>query len=250
MITYYARVIAEVDQKPAWNTLEVGVFKNDGKGEEQVGSYSRNYSSLYSTFFHFRKDEKDFALYSPDYTVTRILELPSCKDIGGEEPSSNGFCPVEYFVPSYLERESHNLNDSVHRYRVNEPSPEHLLSEPVKWYPLDEKTGKRNVVEKPSYPITPILFHPYGFVAGCIWGDDSSWKIQFLGLTQADKGIIKRDERFGYIELARELSLKKAVRMFTPDYRAGGSEQRRVTFSIDQRFDLETGKLIDEDPFA
>ena len=251
MISYTARVIKELENSPGtWDCLEVGVFKVDGETETQIGSYKRNYPDLYSTFFHFRKGEKDYALYSPDYTVTRILELPACKDIGGEEPATMGFCPTEFFVPSYIEREYLDLKDEVHRYRVNEPSQKELLSESTKWHPLDDKTGQRTVVEKPSYPITPVLFHPFGFVAGCIWGDDSSWKIQFLDLSEVDKGVIKRDERFGYIELARELSLKKGVRLNTPDYRPGGKQSAEVTFSIDRRFTLDSGKIIDEDPFA
>jgi hypothetical protein len=59
----------------------------------------------------------------------------------------------------------------------------------------------------------------YGFIAGCIWGDDSSWKIQYLDLSQADKGIIKRDDRFGYIELPSELNLDNAIDLdYDDDY--------------------------------
>ena len=29
----------------------------------------------------------------------------------------------------------------------------------------------------------------HGFVAGCVWGDDSSWKIEYLDLSKADEGI-------------------------------------------------------------
>jgi len=41
----------------------------------------------------------------------------------------------------------------------------------------------------------------FGFVCGCIWGDDSSWKIQFLDLSEISKGKLSRDDRFGYIQL-------------------------------------------------
>lgn len=36
----------------------------------------------------------------------------------------------------------------------------------------------------------------FGFIAGCHWGDDSSWKIQFLDLREP--GHVLRLERFGY----------------------------------------------------
>lgn len=69
---------------------------------EQIGTYKRNYSAFYRTFFPFFFNEKWYALYSSDYTATRIMSLPDCKDLGGEEPNAFGFCPVEFFVP-YLD---------------------------------------------------------------------------------------------------------------------------------------------------
>lgn len=100
MLLYTARVLDTIQNQPgSWQSLRVGVFA-DGK---HIGEYIRNYSAFYRTFFPFAQNGKDYALYSPDYTGTRIMELPSCKDIGGEERSGSGFCPVDYFVPTYME---------------------------------------------------------------------------------------------------------------------------------------------------
>ncbi len=44
----------------------------------------------------------------------------------------------------------------------------------------------------------------FGFVWGCVWGDDSSWKIQHLDLTGIQSGVIRRDDRFGYVELSTD----------------------------------------------
>jgi hypothetical protein len=41
----------------------------------------------------------------------------------------------------------------------------------------------------------------FGFVAGCMWGDDSSWKIQYLDLSGIESGIFSRQERFGYLSM-------------------------------------------------
>jgi hypothetical protein len=46
----------------------------------------------------------------------------------------------------------------------------------------------------------------FGFVWGCIWGDDSSWKAQHLDLRRVQEGVIARDERFGYVRLATDAS--------------------------------------------
>lgn len=68
----------------------------------------------------------------------------------------------------------------------------------------------KNVVTEPlhSNGFCPADFYvpegvngQFGFVAGCVWGDDSSWKIEFLDLSKISEGIIKREYKFGYIEL-------------------------------------------------
>lgn len=41
----------------------------------------------------------------------------------------------------------------------------------------------------------------FGFVWGCVWGDDSSWKVQALDLSRVTDGVFVRDARFGYVEL-------------------------------------------------
>ncbi len=195
---FVARVIETIDNSPnGWEYLRIGVFEQRDGHERQVGEYVRNYFALTRTFCHFRKDGRDLALYSPHYTATRIMALPSCADIGGEEPNAYGFCPAEYYVPSH------------HPMQADRSLP------------------------------------PVGFIAGCIWGDDSSKKIQFLDLSQADRGILKRDERFGYIQLPEKCTLEQAVSMhvYYPDY-----EHPCVAIGIQVEFKLDTGKRCADDP--
>ena len=66
---------------------------------QKIGSYTRTYPILFDTFMPFYQNGGVYALYSANYTTTRVMRLPSCEDIGGEEPSSGGFCPSEYYVP-------------------------------------------------------------------------------------------------------------------------------------------------------
>jgi len=139
-----------------------------------------------------------------------------------------------------------NLDDKVLRYRVNEPSPHDLETRLTKYTPLDEKTGARITVEKPSYPVSPLLYYPFGFIAGCQWGDDSSWKIQFVDLEAVEQGIIKRDERFGYIALPNSLTLKQAVGMTDYGYDPKEEWAHHVTIAVQKRFDLRTGSPLDE----
>ncbi len=171
----------------------IGVYQIDGERKKLIGEYERDYLSFFDTFFHFQQNGRDFALYSPQCTVTRIMSLPSCKDIGGEEPNSNGFCPVDYFVPAL-------------------------------------KSGE---------------YYPFGFVAGCVWGDDSSWKIQYLDLTEAEKGAIKRDARFGYIMLSDNQRLKDAVNMYDYGWDEEDESKNYIRINVMQTFDLTTGKKIE-----
>jgi len=249
-VTYSARATGRIEYETGTlHGLRVGVFRSDGESEQQVGEYERNHPGIYRTFHYFKRDGKDYALYSPDYTATRVMELPSCKDLGGEDPDSDGFCPVDFYVPRFVECEYLDFDDKPHQFRRNEPSDDDLTRRTTKITPLDEKTGERVVVEKPIYPIGPVTYYPFGFVAGCIWGDSGSWKIQYLDLSDVERGVIKRDARFGYIEMPHDMNLRDAISMdnYSKDPEADWSH--RVTIAILQHFDLRTGSVVDVDPF-
>lgn len=191
---YSARVIEKHDNgKGYWDTFTIGVYRD----EELVGNYHRGYSLL-DTFFPFTMRGRDLALYSPKYTATRILGLPECVDLGGEEPSSGGFCPVHFYVPEQI-----------------------------------------------AYQEARTDFF-FGFVAGCVWGDDTSWKIQFLDLSKAQEGIIKRDDRFGYIELPAKVKLEDAVSTFMYDEWCDEPDQwsPRIEIAVSTSFDVFTGKPV------
>jgi hypothetical protein len=250
---YLAKVLSEIDNGPNyWKYLKVGVFKIENDTEEQIGEYQRNYSSLYQTFHHFQKDGRDFALYSPDYTVTRLMELPSCRDIGGESPGADGFCPVEYLIPTYIEHETAwetvsargRIGGDVSSRRINNPAEEDLIETVESREFQYQGTGELCKIKTARRPLSPLFYYPFGFVAGCLWGDDSSWKIQYLDLSEAEKGVIKREERFGYIELPNNIDLRAAVSM----YGYGKDEEsysNYIRINHVQTFDLRNGKVVD-----
>ena len=214
---YIAKVLEDIQTgEKTWNKLKVGIFRiksgwsleeakeraNTGEDDsllypdqyqaagllkdedlEMVGSYERNYHSLYKTFFPFvGQDGLWYALYSPNYTTTRVMSLPDCKDIAGDEPSAHGFCPVDFFVP-YLDG---NL-------LISEDGGETKLADGGLAFCPSAHLGK------------------FGFVSGCVWGDDSSWKVQYLDLSQIASGKLERDARLGYLELPRNVDLREAV---------------------------------------
>lgn len=249
---YIARVLDEIEYSPnAWKGLHVGIFRVENESEEQIGEYERNYSSLFNTFCHFRKNGEDFALYSPDYTVTRIMRLPACEDIGGEEASPGGFCPTDFFVPTYIEQENTwettsergKIAGNTSRRRVNNPKAEDLIEKSENNEFIHQTSRELCKITSSTRPLTSLAYYSFGFVAGCFWGDDSSWKVQYLDLSEAESGVIKRDERFGYIELPRNLRLRDAVEMYgygnnSEDY------SNYVRINIMQTFDLRSGKAV------
>lgn len=186
-MSYFVRKLEDISNgKGVWESQRIGIFQEVEGHEKQIGEYTRNYPAFYKTFCFFTRNGKDYALYSRDYTSTRLMALPSCEDIGGEDHDFVGFCPVDYFVPT------------------------------VEDEPEDEQ---------------PM----FGFVAGCVWGDDSSWKIQYIDLSQIEQGIIKREDRFGYIELPSNMDLKDAIRY-------GDMDSNYITIVTQHTFDIRTGK--------
>lgn len=96
MLTYEARV--DEQNNNGWGHQVVGVYR----GGEKVCEFKRNYPAYgVETFAPFRRGESWYALYSPHYTALRVMELPSGRDVGGEDPSAHGFCPMQVHVPRY-----------------------------------------------------------------------------------------------------------------------------------------------------
>src|SRR5271157_1922289 len=273
---YYAKVIEEIDNgKGRWEYLRVGVFQRPEADTEvegysapkvsdtdaMVGEYRRNYSSMVRTFHPFqlrgntRSTPKWYALYSKDYTSTRIMELPSCTDIGGEERNEWGFCPTDFWVPplDYLES---ICDPGCPRFKSPEHPPDYTKSCtcykivhrhgcpicPETRVPNESCTCKEEWDE--FYKKRHVWHFPdrvHGFVAGCVWGDDTSWKIEYLDLSRADEGIVKRDARFGYIEMPARLDLSKAIDVDVYE------EDILLTIAVQRHFDIETGKCAEDE---
>lgn len=176
-----------------WNVLKVKIFRVEGESKTQIGEYDRNYSSLFDTFLPFKQGDREYALYSKSYTATRVMSLPDCKDLGGEENAGNGFCPTDFYVPLLADGE--------------EPGSEY------------DPDGS------------------FGFVSGCVWGDDQSYKIQYLDLSRVREGILVRDDRMGYIELLGSQTLADAI-----DTESWEVDSPTVQIACSKYFDLTEGK--------
>lgn len=192
----------------SWSQLMCTVFLNKEDGTStKIGSYIRSYGIMYNTWEPFEQDGKEYALCSPDYWRTSVMALPSCEIIATEDltyvdektgekkdGSSAGFCPRDFFV---LGRHDDPADDDTDdgAFVIMDGT----LDENNDYNPNGDVEKNNEVLGK------------FGFVAGCMWGDDSSDKIEFLNLSRISEGIITRDARFGYLELPERLSLRDSL---------------------------------------
>jgi hypothetical protein len=188
------------------NTIHVHVLDQAG---QVVAGYDRNYPSLFRTFEPFRQGDRLLALISTHYTATSVMDLTTGEVIASEEPHSMGFCPTGFYVPDWWD---------IHDGSV-----------------LPGSMGWRDDYELPK--------GDFGFVWGCIWGDDSSWKVQYLDLSRVQQGELCREERFGYLELATHPKLDAKEFIECSFYNG----KREVRFSVLTEFDLDTGHRLGED---
>ena len=221
---YVVKLSAKPNASGTWDSTIVEVLRRQSAdGLEHVSTYERNYAML-QTFEPFRQKSRELALISRDYTKTAVMDLASGEIIAEEtEPTpGSGFCPVGFYVPDWWD-----VNDGSVIPGSNYWNDDH------EW-----PTGD------------------FGFVWGCYWGDDSSWKIQYLDLRRVQEGIIGRDDRFGYVELATSRYASPCMvtaaaessptrpPAFIDVFRHSGAT--RVRFSVELDFDLETGRVNEE----
>jgi len=229
---YFARASRKPNHPGAWDSAIVQIFqRGDPHGDmKEICAYERNYTLL-QTFEPFRQRKRDFALISRDYTMTAVLDLASGKVIAeeaeeyyGGDPTrpGAGFCPVGFYVPDWWDVHDGSIIPGSESWNRDREWPD----------------------------------GSFGFVWGCYWGDDSSWKIQYLDLSRIQEGIIRRDDRFGYVELATTGYESPCL---IPSRTAPGVPSKpppfigvtqydgipRVTFAVEVQFDINTGHCCD-----
>lgn len=201
-----------------WATTDVEIFRRIPNGLEPICTYERNYAML-QTFEPFRQGDRHYALISRNYTTSAVLDLLTGEVIAEESDRTGaGFCPVGFYVPDWWD--------------VNDGS----VIPGSKYWNADKEwpTGD------------------FAFVWGCCWGDDSSWKVQYLDLSRIREGIITREERFGYVEIATA-GFENACLTTEPPAATGCppphfirvSKYNGVTgvqFSVEMGFDLTSGQ--------
>lgn len=236
--------IVENLNKDGWNKVLVKVFDSG----DLIFEYTRNYSML-KTFEPFRVwDEvglewRNFALVSPNYTATSLLDLDKRKLLGNDPPPpmplsiattynekylkegnepykegdpwhSVGFCPMEFYVPDFL--------DFYDEQDMQEFHTDYTKKE------MKIFLSRRN----------------FGFVGGCIWGDDSSMKVRSVDLTKVLDGQVKTEEKFGYTAISKSLQDSISVENYLTDEHSGLRIDTPIYIHLND--DQEVGRVFTE----
>jgi hypothetical protein len=110
------------------------------------------------------------------------------------------------------------------------------------WFETEAEERQEQNAGDLGYDLTfgPWLSLSTGFIAGCVWSDDSTWKREVIDLLKAVEGTIARSARFGHLELAHGVPLADSLRFD----RAMPHWELRATVIRQERRDVATGQLI------
>ena len=228
-----------VAKQNAKNCKLIEVFNQNT--DIKVGEFYRNYCSFgVETFAPFFREGKWYALYSPSYVAISAMELPSCKHIECEDQNNSfGFCPVEIYIPQY------------EWSYTPAKSTEELKSYPKENWPWLSKDRYQREYLCPTSEIDNRAPENYydeiAFVSGCVWGDDSSWKIEIRDISRAHEGIIKNIEDWGYYEQAFGLDLKQCIRIYYGEqHEKLVAPSRHIILNIQKYINLKSDLKIEE----
>ena len=196
-----------------WSVTDVMIVDHDAD-ELVVVRYQRNFHGE-PPFDAFRQRDRrtgewrHFALAASDYTATGVLALDG-RDAGAfiadEKPDKFGFCPVGFYVPDW-----HDVHDG------------------------SVLPGSKYWNDNRMWPDGTL-----GFVWGCVWADDSDWKVQALDLSRIQDGIITRDDRWGYLRLD---TISDDPKDFIRVHSGFSGADPTVTFSVPQTYGI-TGNFL------
>ena len=163
--------------------------------------YSQSFDPTQLVFCPFKHNNNWYALYSPNKYGTRLLNLTTMKDMGGEPFSKYAFMPKELFVPvGYIRRDSRPKSepiiDSIHAGEI-------------------------------AYNQVGIIYDYYNFgvISGCFFGDSSDRELAMVKFIEDKNGnlkTIKLDHTtLGHKRLPIYLKLNKCIEEIFVDSDAG-----------------------------
>lgn len=245
---YYER---DVVNPKGWDKSNVRVYDKNFSTDEPIYEYHRNYSML-DTFEPFRWWDEDkeiwrhLALIAPSYYSFQVLDLDNREIIAKKDPillsqedadkmneyfikkgrepkykagddySASGFCTAEFHVPDIYDILTDESDKEQLEQAVEEERDAAFWND---W--LDNFLDRRS----------------FAFTAGCVWGDDWSYKVNTIDLRNVLDGKVVEDEKFGYLVLQGELKNVYDKRYFDDD------DCVRLDLNVPVTFEMEDGRV-------
>lgn len=194
---FFIRLTGKSNGGSAWDSTITDIYNHEKK---HLGNFTREYPNYGdTTFCPFKLGEQWYALYSDDYEKTRVMTLPDCQFLC--EPEDDSFCPVEHYVPQYR----------ILKLDMGDGSYSFL-------YEWDNDRDRMDIEGYSQWSVhQDWTYADFGFVSGCHWGDDSSWKVWFLDLSGLRTGaVVRKFPKFGFPELAPGRDLPSSL-IFSSD---------------------------------
>lgn len=222
---YFVRSTRVETGPHTWDTARIEVLTRTPQGlsETPCVRWDRDHAPFH-TFEPFRQGDRALALISRSYTQSAVIDLVSGEILAEEEdvPGVEGFCPVGFYVPDWWDVHDDSIVPGSEYWSASNESPR----------------------------------GDFGFVWGCVWGDDSSWKLQLLDLRDVQRGVLRREARFGYLPVATHdwvspcfdaaRTLADAPSAPPPFLSLSWDGAPAVRVRTDLRFDLTRGAVTDE----
>lgn len=186
--------VSEIDNGPdILPSLKVRVSKRNDTNDIIVCEYIRNHPTFgTNTFYPFKVNNEWFALYSANYTTTRVMKIfdNTVVDWCGLD---NNFCPTEFYIPCY----NKFIFNTVEVYSVDSTylSPESFV----------ETQESDNFVES--------KYCTFGFVSGYTEDDTDNWKLRYIDLSKILEKEINITEKFRYWPLPVNQTLTQCINM-------------------------------------
>jgi hypothetical protein len=194
--TPFQLIVNAVDNgKGVWSTQDCEIWRIGGNEKNEavaatVGTFHYGYSGgIQNIFKPFKHKGKWYCTYATSYTCLSVAcldkdQLVHVADVPGDL-AADGFCPAEAGVPFRIDCEEGLYADwDLDGWDFTNPSANRMNAE----------------------------FCDFGFYCGCVWGDDSSYKLKFIDFRDLEQGkIYTPEEPLDYYELPQNVSLEDAV---------------------------------------
>lgn len=193
--TPYKVLTQVVEGRPGtWRTIDCQLIHRDTG--YTVHSWTYMYSSesaVWNTVHPFEHQGRWYVTYSSAYTRLSVFNITDQYEAWTDEGGAGGFCPVAVAIP----------------WKHTDVRPEHERSHNLTMWSWLPRIGDQYEGDA-SFRASAADF---GFYSGCIWGDDSSWKLRYLDFSRLSEGIVVASDAFGYIPLPTSMTIQDCVEL-------------------------------------